>query len=56
MPRCFGGTQGRNMLKLMTAWIVILWSCVLLEGHAKNIRTEMLNSNTIFCDTLTFLF
>ena len=54
MPRCFGGTQGRNMLKLMTAWIVVLWSCVLLVGHAKHIRTEMLIPT--FCDTLTSLF
>ena len=29
----------------MTAWIVILWSCVLLVVHAKHIRAEMLNSN-----------
>ena len=42
----FEGVIEYSVLELMTAWIVILWSCVLLVVHAKLKRAEMLNSRT----------
>ena len=36
-----------SLLELMDGLIVILWSCVLLVVHAKHIRAEMLNPNTL---------
>ena len=37
------------VLEIDDGLIVILWSCVLLGVHAKHIRAEMLNSNTVPC-------
>ena len=35
------------LLEIDDGLIVVPWNCVLLVAHAKHIRAEMLNSNTI---------